>query len=360
MTEKKPSNAAPWRKTLLDVGASLQEAIRNLNESAQQIALVVDADETLIGTLTDGDIRRGLLGGLALTSSIETIVHRNALVVPPELRHDMVLHLMRANSIHHLPVVDNRRRVVGLHSWDDLMVPGNRPNLIVIMAGGRGLRLGSDTENCPKPLLKVGGKPMLEHIIERAKMEGFKRFVIAVHYLGHMVEEYFGDGSRWEVEIDYVRESSPLGTVGGVGLLDPRPTDPFVVSNCDIVSDIRYRELLDFHTRHEAVATMAVRLHEWQHPFGVVHIKGVEIEGFEEKPISRSHVNAGIYVLDPSALDLLGDGERVDMPTLFARLKDNGARTIVYPMHEPWLDVGRLDDYNQANDTLGHSKSRGK
>ena len=189
---------------------------------------------------------------------------------------------------------------------------------------------------------------MLEHIIERARGEGFNRFVLAIHYLGHMIEEYFGDGSRWQVNIEYLREDSPMGTAGAIGLLDPRPESSLLVSNGDVLTDIRYGELLDYHSRHGAAATMAVRLHEWQHPFGVVRTKGVDIIGFEEKPVSRSHINAGIYVLEPSTLDVLKADEHCDMPMLFSRLHEKTLRTIVYPMHEPWLDVGRPEDLERA------------
>lgn len=337
-----------WRKTLLPSDATLQQAIRCLDETGLQIALVTSANGSLIGTLTDGDIRRGLLRGLELSSPVEGIIHRDPLVVPPQWGRDTVLQLMQANKIHQLPVVDDRRQVVGLHLWDELLVPEKRPNVMVIMAGGRGTRLRPHTENCPKPLLPVGDKPMLEHIIERAKAEGFDRFVLAIHYLGHMIEEHFGDGRRWQVRIEYLREQEPLGTAGALGLLRPRPDAPFLVTNGDVLTDIRYGELLDFHCRHRASATMAVRLHEWQHPFGVVKTKGVDIIGFEEKPVSRSHINAGIYVLEPQALDFLGNDEHCDMPTLFARLQEKPTRTIVYPMHEPWLDVGRPDDLERA------------
>ncbi len=327
----------------------MQQAIRSLNESAMQIALVVSSDGTLLGTLTDGDVRRGLLRGLDLNSSIDAIVYREPLVVPPQLGRDTVLQLMQVNKIRQLPVVDADRRVVGLHLWDELIAPGVRTNLMVIMAGGLGTRLRPHTENCPKPLLRVNGKPMLEHIIERAKAEGFQRFVLAIYYLGHMIEDYFGDGGRWQVEIDYLRERSPLGTAGAIGLLNPRPDAPFLVSNGDVLTDIHYGELLDFHSHHGAAATMAVRLHEWKHPFGVVRTKGVDIVGFEEKPVARSHVNAGIYVLEPSALDVLSVGEHCDMPQVFGRLQERMARTIAYPMHEPWLDVGRADDLESAH-----------
>jgi dTDP-glucose pyrophosphorylase len=343
-----PMPTDSWRKTLLPANASLHQAICCLDETGLQIAVVVSEGGFLLGTLTDGDIRRGLLRGLEMGSPVEGIIHRDPLVVPPQWGRDMVLQLMQANKIHQLPVVDEGRRVVGLHLWDELLAPGKRPNVMVIMAGGRGSRLGAHTDNCPKPLLPVGGKPMLEHIVERAKAEGFEHFVFAIHYLGHMIEEYFGDGSNLQVQIEYLREQSPLGTAGALGLLRTRPEEPFLVTNGDVLTDIRYGELLDFHSRHSASATMAVRLHEWQHPFGVVRTKGVDIVGFEEKPVSRSHINAGIYVLEPHVLDSIGKDEHCDMPMLFARLQEKTARTIVYPMHEPWLDVGRPDDLEQA------------
>jgi len=344
-----PLTTEPWRKALLYADANVQQAIHSLEQSALQIVLVVSPDGTLIGTITDGDIRRGLLRGMDLSSSLAPIVHREPLVVPAQLGRETVLQFMRANKIHQLPVVDEDRRVLGLHLWDELVVPGQRPNLMVIMAGGEGKRLRPHSENCPKPLLPVKGKPMLEHIIQHAKVEGFKRFAIAVHFLGQMIEDYFGDGSQWQLQIDYLREKSPLGTAGAIGLLHPRPNLPFLVSNGDVLTDVRYGEMLDFHCRHGATATMAVRLHEWQHPFGVVRTNGVDIIGFEEKPVARSHINAGIYVLEPAALDVLREGEHCDMPTLFSRLQELGARTIVFPMHEPWLDVGGLNDYDKAN-----------
>lgn len=333
-----------WRKTLLPATASLHQAICCLDETSLQIVVIVSENGLLVGTLTDGDIRRGLLRGLQMSSSIESIVFKDPLVAPPQWGRDTVLQLMQANKIHQLPVVDECRRVVGLHLWDELLSHGKRPNVMVIMAGGRGTRLGAQTDNCPKPLLLVGAKPMLEHIIERAKAEGFQHFVIAVHYLGNMIEAYFGDGRSLEVNIEYLREQSPLGTAGALGLMQTQPEVPFLVTNGDVLTDIRYGELLDFHSRHSAKATMAVRLHEWQHPFGVVKTKGVDIIGFEEKPVARSHINAGVYVLEPDSLRLIGKNEHCDMPTLFSRLQIQAARTIVYPMHEPWLDVGRPDD----------------
>jgi dTDP-glucose pyrophosphorylase len=346
------STDAIWRKAILPVNATIQQAISNLDQVAIKVALVVNEAGELEGTISDGDIRRGLLKGLDLNSPITNVIHRNALVVPPEVGRDMVKQLMMANKIQQIPAVDERRHVVGLHLWDEITTPPVRPNLMVIMAGGMGTRLRPHTENCPKPLLLVAGKPMLEHIIERAKAEGFSHFVLAIHYLGHMIEDHFGNGERLGVKIDYLREESPLGTAGALGLLNPKPEAAFVVTNGDVITDIRYGELLDFHLRHDAAATMAVRVHEWQHPFGVVQTEGVEIVGFEEKPVARSHINAGVYALDPDTLNALTLDARCDMPTLFERLQAQAKRTVAYPMHEPWLDVGRPDDLVTARANL--------
>jgi len=338
-----------WRDALLPADATFQEAIRNLDESALQIVLVISPDGVLQGTVTDGDIRRGLLRGMDMQCSIESIMFLEPLVAPQKLQRESVLYLMQANTIHQLPIVDEEKRVVGLHLWDELIAPGERLNSMVIMAGGQGTRLRPHTENCPKPLLLVNGKPMLEHIIVQAKSEGFKHFILAIHYLGNMIEDYFGDGSQLQVKIEYIREDTPLGTAGAISLMKNTPELPFIVTNGDVLTDIRYGELLDFHKTHNASATMAVRRHEWQNPFGVVRTKGVDIIGFEEKPISRSHINAGIYVLEPSVIDLLNIDEYCDMPTLFSALQEHDNRIIVFPMHEPWLDVGRDIDLQKAN-----------
>jgi len=340
-----------WREAILPPDATIGQAIRNLNETSIKIVLVASKAGAIEGTLSDGDIRRGILKGLDLNSSISSIIRRNALVVPQEMKRELVMQLMLANKIHQIPIVDDQHHIVGLHLWDEITTPPRRSNMMVIMAGGMGTRLLPYTETCPKPLLPVAGKPMLEHIIERAKLEGFNHFVLAIHYLGQMIEEHFGDGRSLGVQIDYSWEKSPLGTAGALSLLDPIPKAPFLVTNGDIITDIRYGELLDFHIRHGAAATMAVRIHEWQHPFGVVQTKGVEIVGFEEKPIARSHINAGVYALDPGALSVLTADEHCDMPTLFERVQNKNQRTVAYPMHEPWLDVGRPDDLLAANNS---------
>jgi dTDP-glucose pyrophosphorylase len=337
-----------WRSTMLPVGATVQEAIENLNQTALQIVLVCGPNDILFGTLTDGDIRRGLLKGAGLKSTIEMIINREPIVVSPNLNREAILQLMHSRKLRHLPVVTESGELIGLHIWDEIQAPRARPNLMVIMAGGKGTRLRPHTENCPKPLLPIAGKPMMEHIIDRARAEGFSRFAVAIHYLGHMIEEYFGHGEKWGIQIEYLREKTPLGTAGALALLDPHPELPFIVSNGDVLTDIHYAALLDFHTRHEASGTMAVRMYESQHPFGVVQTNGIDVTGYEEKPITRANVNAGIYALAPECFSQLTQGVACDMPTLFSRLRDAGRRTIVYPMHEPWLDVGRADDYASA------------
>lgn len=342
---------------LLPLGATVQDAIRSLDQSGLQIVIAVEGSGLLAGTITDGDIRRGLLRGVDLSSPVESILNRNPFVVPPQLGRDAVLHVMHVNKIHQLPIVDDHHHVLGLHLRDEVEGPVPRTNVMVIMAGGKGVRLRPHTEHCPKPMLPIGGKPMLEHIVERARAEGIEHFVIAVHYLGQMIEDYFDDGARWQVHIDYIREHEPLGTGGALSLLSPRPATTFLVTNGDVLSDVRYSDMLDFHVRHGSTATMAVRAHEWQHPFGVVRTNGMEITGFDEKPVHRTHVNAGIYVLEPRALDFLEERAHCDMPTLFERIKADAERTIAYPMHEPWLDVGRPADLEQARSENALTKS---
>jgi len=338
-----------WGRCLLSSEANIRDAISILDTAGLRIVLVVDEVDKLVGTISDGDIRRGLLKGLTLDSSIESITHHDALVVPPELGRDMVAKLMTANMIQQIPIVDEQQHVIGLHLWDKIIMPSTHSNIMVIMAGGKGIRLHPQTENCPKPLLPIGGKPILEHIINHAKIEGFKHFILAIYYLGHMIEDYFGDGERFGVKIEYLREESPLGTAGALSLLNPVPDSPFIVTNGDVITDIRYGELLEFHQMQNAEATMAVRSYEWQNPFGVVHTKGIDIISYEEKPVIRSHINAGVYVIEPSALRHLEYSIPCDMPTLFELIQKKLDRVVAYPIHENWLDVGRPVDLASAD-----------
>ncbi len=346
MTEVEKSN---WQNTLISPNATLRDVIATLDRSALQISLVVDEDRRLLGTITDGDVRRALLRGQDLEASVASIMFTAPIVVSINIGRQLVLDLMRVNKIHQLPVVNDQAQIVGLHVWDEINAPTERGNTIVIMAGGFGKRMRPFTENCPKPMLEVAGKPILEHIVERAIADGFNKFIISLFYLPEVITDYFGNGSKWNCNISYVHEASPLGTAGALSLLNPKPDKPFVVTNGDVLTDVSFSEMLEFHQVNTATATMAVRQHELHNPFGVVRTEGINIIGFEEKPIQRSHVNAGVYVLNADALDLLKRNEICDMPTLFERLNAVGRPTIAYPMHEVWMDVGRPEDLTEAN-----------
>jgi dTDP-glucose pyrophosphorylase/predicted transcriptional regulator len=341
-----------WTTTLTGPDVGLHDAIAHLDRAGQQILLVVDADRRLVGTLTDGDVRRALLRGLVLSSRIDEAMFRTPMVVGPELDRAAVLNLMQVNKLRQLPIVDGAGRVVGLHVWDRVLSVPTRDNLMVLMAGGFGRRMMPFTETVPKPMLEVAGKPLLQHAIERAHADGFRRFLISLHYLPEVIRDHFGDGRAFGVEIGYVLERAPLGTAGALSLMPERPDLPFVVANGDVLTDVRFSDMLEFHRSFGASATMAVREHQYHNPFGVVQTDGMEITGFEEKPVWRTRINAGLYTLDPEALDLLVPDEHCNMPTLFDRLRARGKRTIVYPMHETWMDVGNPQDLLKANRAL--------
>lgn len=338
-----------WKKAVISANASLRDAAKNLSKSSLRIVLVTDSAMKLLGVISDGDIRRGLLRGLTLDSDLNEILHKNPLVAPEGMPQSLIRQLMVLNKVQQIPEIDSDGRVVSLYTWDQFKIKERISNTMFILAGGEGTRLRPYTENCPKPMLLVGDKPMLQHIIERAISEGFDHFLLSVNYLANVIKDYFGDGSNFGVKIEYIHEDLPLGTAGSLSLISKMINEPFVVTNGDVLSGIQYSDLLEFHNRQKSVATMAVRSYEWQNPFGVVHIDGLSIVGFEEKPVTRSHINAGIYALSPVALQELNYGETCDMPTLFERLQAKSHKTIVYPMHEPWLDVGRQDDLSAAN-----------
>lgn len=345
-----------WKKASVSLSASLRDAAKNLTESSLRIVLVLDAAGKLLGTVSDGDIRRGLLRGLTLDSDVNEILRKNPFVAPEGMSQSLIRQLMVANKIQQIPEIDTEGRVVSLHTWDEFITTQSISNKMVIMAGGKGTRLRPHTDKCPKPMLLVGDKPMLQHIIERAREEGFGEFILSVNYLAHMIEDYFGDGSTFGVNIRYIQEESPLGTAGALSMVSELVDEPFVVTNGDVITEIRYSDLLEFHKRQESTATMAVRLYEWQNPFGVVQMDGLDIVGFNEKPVARWHINAGIYALSPMALQELNYGESCDMPTLFERLQERSYKIIAYPMHESWLDIGRHEDLSAVNKLSIHKE----
>ena len=344
-----------WTDILVGPGDSIRETIRRIDGSSLQIALVVDAGRRLLGTVTDGDVRRGILQGVSLEEPATRIMNPKPTVAREGDDRDSMLAAMRARQIHQIPVVDAENRVVGLEVLDSLL-GAKRENVVVLMAGGRGVRLRPLTDETPKPLLQVGAKPILETILESLIEQGFGRFYLAVNYLAERFEQHFGDGSRWGVDIRYLRESKPLGTAGALSLLPERPNSPLLVMNADLVTRIGFGHLVDFHLAHKAEATMGVREYDYQVPFGVVHMQDERIVEVREKPTQRFFVNAGIYVFDPSALDVVPSGQRFDMPDLFNALAKQGRHTTVFPIREYWLDVGRHDDFARAAEELGDEK----
>ena len=339
-----------WAQAILPINSTIRQAVQVLNETSLKIVLAVNGSGVLVGTISDGDIRRGLLRGLELTSTIDSILHQEALVVPSGLNRDVVLQLMTANKIQQIPIVDENLHVIGLHLWDQISSPLMRENIMVIMAGGKGTRLHPQTDDCPKPLLLVRGKPILEHIINRARAQGFRHFVLAVHYLGDLIMDYFGNGQAFGVEIEYLRESIPLGTAGALGLLQPIPSLPFLVTNGDVMTEVDYAGLLDFHALHDATATVGVKLHEWQNPYGVVQTNGLSIVEYTEKPIISSYINSGVYAFNPRILEFVESNKHLDMSSLLRALLDLEERIVAYPMHEQWIDVGSPSDLQKALD----------
>ncbi|MCF8486824.1 MAG: nucleotidyltransferase family protein [Rhodobacteraceae bacterium] len=338
-----------WTSAVVDASLDLHGAIVALDRVGLQILLMTDSEGYLLGTITDGDIRRALLRGSPLTTAARDVMHLTPMVVGPDLGRTAVLTLMQVNKIRQLPIISPEGRVVGLHLWDQVLAVPAHDNTVVLMAGGFGKRMMPYTETRPKPMLEVAGKPLLQHALERARADGFTRFLITLHYLPQVIQAHFGDGSAFDVEIDYVHEDTPLGTAGALSLIKDRPSVPMIVANGDILTDVRFSDMLEFHRQHGATATMAVREHEYHNPFGVVQTDGVNITAFEEKPVWRTKINAGLYVLNPEALDLLTPNSHCNMPTLFERIQAKASRTIVYPMHETWMDVGNPQDLLNAN-----------
>jgi NDP-sugar pyrophosphorylase family protein len=262
---------------------------------------------------------------------------------------ESILAVMRRKGLHHMPLLDEKGIVVGLDTLDDLIQTRTKDNWVVLMAGGLGSRLRPLTTDCPKPMLKVGNKPLLETILQNFIEYGFHRFYVSVNYMAEVVKAYFGDGSRWGVEIRYLQEDQRLGTAGALSLLSERPKEPMLVMNGDLLTKVNFSQLLDFHISHDAIGTMCVREYDFQIPYGVVKIDKHRITGIEEKPIQRFFVNAGIYVLEPDVLDCITVGEYFDMPTLFEKIIEQKKETVVFPIREYWLDIGHMADYERAN-----------
>ena len=338
-----------WERALVGPEITLREALSTIDRAGSQMALVVDAERRLLGTLSDGDARRGLLKGLALTDKVSAAMHLNPTVARSDETRHSILATMRRRGLHQVPVVNANGIVVGMEVVDDFLATPTRDNWVVIMAGGMGQRLEQLTRDTPKPMLRVGSRPLLETIVRGYSAQGFRRFHFAVNYKAEQIEHHFGDGSEFGVEIRYLREDQRLGTAGALSLLPEAPTQPIVVTNADLLTKEDFGYMLDQHAESGADATMAVRDYEMQVPFGVVRERDGIIVGVDEKPVQRFTVSAGIYVLSPHLLELVPRATFFDMPALFEAANREGLRARCHRIDGYWLDIGRLPDYERAN-----------
>jgi len=330
---------------------TLQRAIETIDAAAVQIALVTDEEGHLLGTVTDGDIRRGILSGVALSDRVDLVMNRRAVTALINTPKGELLALLTSRKLKQVPLLDEQGRVVGLESLDGLLEqPSLRDNTAVILAGGQGARLRPLTELTPKPLLKVGGKPVLELIVQQLRMYGFQKLFISVNYRGNQIEEYFGDGSHYDVDIQYLREPEPLGTAGPLALL-PAQDKPCLMLNGDLLTSVRLDRMLDFHEEGGFNFTIGVKEYPFQIPFGVVETKKDRVVSFLEKPSEARLINAGVYIMEPSAIEIVPGGRYYDMNNLINDMLDKPECQVgAFVIHEYWTDIGNSTDYLQAQE----------
>jgi len=337
-----------FRKSLLKIeGARIIDAIKVLDDSNNGLVVVVDGDDHLIGVATDGDIRRGLLRGVNLHDSVESVICRNCYTVPLGTSRAQVLDIMKARRIAQVPVVDSERKVVGLHLLNQLILNRSLPNSAIIMAGGKGERLGAMTKTTPKPMLRVAGRPILERIILHLISHGITNIFISVNYLKEVIEEYFGDGSRLGCHISYLEESIPLGSGGPLSLLPPQD-HPIVALYGDLVTDVNLSRMVDFHEQNGFFATMGYTTYKQTIPFGCMEIERNELKALAEKPTVVKQVNAGVYVISPDALKTVPRDQYFMLTDLFVHALENNLHCGAYPMDGDWIDVGQPKDLGRA------------
>ncbi len=341
---------ATWKQIALPGSAPMRTAMERLDRTAMQIVLVMDEDDChLLGTVTDGDIRRALLKGLGMETPVGRFMNPNPVTGLSDEGPGSWQRTMQRHGLRHLPLLDARGCVSGLARFEPPREP-ERPNPVVIMAGGLGLRLRPLTEQVPKPLLKVGERPVLETIVEGFVAQGFRRIFLCINYKGEMIREHFGDGAAWDADIRYLEERKRLGTAGALALLPQRPQAPLLVMNGDLLTRVDFVRLLEFHRRQGFAATLAMREYRTQIPYGVLDLdEGYRICQMTEKPVQRHQVNAGIYVLEPEVVDAIPRDTYVDMPALLGELMAAGRPVGGFPLRDYWIDIGRLEDLERAH-----------
>tara|TARA_B110000008_G_scaffold278511_1_gene322545 strand:- start:343 stop:1389 length:1047 start_codon:yes stop_codon:yes gene_type:complete len=344
-----------WKKTILKKDNKMKDAIEILNSESLRIVMVVDNHHKLIGTITDGDIRRALLRHLSMDSLLSEFMYKEPTVSLVDENRDNILKKMQDLDLPQIPLVDHNNKVVGLETLHHILKNDKYDNPVILMAGGFGKRLKPLTDSIPKPLIRIGTKPILQSILEQFISSGFHNFYISTHYKAEMVREFFGDGSKWNVNINYIHEEHPLGTAGGLGLLPNDIIDlPIILMNGDLLTKIDFKELLSFHIKHNSEATMCVREYDFQVPYGVVKAKDYRIISIEEKPKYSFFINAGIYVLNPSMMKDLDGKIYEDMPNLIERKINNSGQINMFPVYEYWLDIGHLNQLDQAQQDINN------
>jgi dTDP-glucose pyrophosphorylase len=338
-----------WNKTLVSPLISLREALKTLDLVGCKIVLVVDGNYRLLGTLSDGDIRRALLRGETLDLPVSEAMCKNPKLVYSHDDRGTRLRILKLSGLHQLPVVDKNGCVVGLEVINDYFKTDTREETVVIMAGGLGRRLGDLTHDAPKPMLRVGSRPILETIVRSLCEQGFSRVYLAVNYKADQIEAHFGDGSSFGIEVQYLREQKRMGTAGALSLLSSQQEHPILVTNADLLTNTDYGSMIDSHLLTRSAATIAVRRYEMQVPFGVIEEEGDQISTVVEKPTYHFLVSAGIYVFSPTVLDLVPRDQFFDMPMLFESIMEQGLSMRSYHIDGYWLDIGQPSDYEQAN-----------
>jgi len=338
-----------YLENCLGIRHTVRDALKYLEEKAFKVIMVVDPDYKLLGTVTDGDIRRGFLCGASLDSPLSEVMNASPKFMPSNLDRASIRDHMQARTLRYMPLVDEAGRVVGLETIDPLLLHKKRDNWVILMAGGLGTRLHPHTETCPKPMLKIGGRPVLEIILDRFISHGFYRFYISVNYLASMVMDYFGDGKDFGVEIRYLHEQKRLGTAGSMSLIPESPEEPVIVMNGDVLTLVDFESLLNFHEEHQSEATMGVREYDYQIPYGVVSTDKHHISTIREKPIERYYVNSGIYVLNPEILEMVPPNQFFDMPDLYRMALEEKRAVMAFPIREYWLDIGNVEDLERAH-----------
>tara|TARA_Y100000590_G_scaffold470034_1_gene661512 strand:- start:4983 stop:6038 length:1056 start_codon:yes stop_codon:yes gene_type:complete len=342
-----------WKKIILKNDNTISNVIKNLNKSSAQIVLVENKNKKFLGTITDGDIRRGLSRGLSLKSNIIKIVNKSPITVNYEISKLKAKKIMNKNSISHLPILDKyNSKIKGIIILKDISSEEQFfDNPVVIMAGGKGQRLWPITKNCPKPLLKINGETIIEKIIKTCRRQGFKNFRVSINYLGKMIENYLQEGKKLDSKIEYIKEKKFLGTGGSLSLIKNNSVkkSPLVVINGDILVNINFKELIDFHIKNKSKATMVVRKSSFQNPYGEVKLQNMKITKFDEKPIRYFFANSGIYCIDFDCLKNLKKNTYYDMPDIFKLLQNKKLKVLAYPLYEEWEDIGDLATYNRIS-----------